>query len=225
MTETLESPKSRIGSAHGAAEEPAGNDDLSPREREIREFVFKNRGALLAAPAVVLALFGKPSALSVTLGLPLAIAGELVRCWAVGYSGTTTRDNHVVAPELVTAGPYAHVRNPLYVGNFITAVGFAVAFTGKNSPLERLALLTASLGMMAAVYMTIVPHEEAYLRSQFGDAFDRYCHNVPPVIPLAEPAPGGKGTWKPSVIAEAESKTFATFGAMLAVLALKAIKA
>jgi protein-S-isoprenylcysteine O-methyltransferase Ste14 len=172
-----------------------------------------------------LALFGKPSAFSVTLGLPLAVAGELVRCWAVGYSGTTTRDNHVTAPELVTAGPYAHVRNPLYVGNFITAVGFALAFTGKNSGLERLALITASLGMMAAVYATIVPHEEAYLRSQFGEEFDHYCRSVPPVVPLAEPVPGGKGTWKPSVIAEAESKTFATFGAMLAVLALKAIKA
>ena len=53
--------------------------------------------------------------------------------WAVGYSGVTTRGDTVTAPALVTAGPYAYVRNPLYVGNFLTAAGFAIAFTGKNS--------------------------------------------------------------------------------------------
>ncbi|HTA37861.1 MAG TPA: hypothetical protein VK760_02235, partial [Candidatus Acidoferrales bacterium] len=55
-------------------------------DKEFQAFVFKNRGALLAIPAAILAAFGKPSALSVTLGLPVAIAGELIRCWAVGYS-------------------------------------------------------------------------------------------------------------------------------------------
>jgi protein-S-isoprenylcysteine O-methyltransferase Ste14 len=195
-----------------------------PRTDELQALVFKNRGALLTIPAVVLAAFGKPSAFSVAVGLPLALAGEGIRCWAVGYSGTTTRGDHVIAPELVTAGPYAHVRNPLYVGNFITALGFAIAFTGNNRPATRLALIAASLGTMAGVYATIVPHEEKFLRSQFGDDFDRYCENVPPVMPRAEPAAGGKGEWNPSVIREAESKTFATFGAMLAVLALKALK-
>jgi protein-S-isoprenylcysteine O-methyltransferase Ste14 len=192
---------------------------------DVQAFVFKNRGALLAIPAVALTAFGKPSALSVTLGLPLAIAGELVRCWAVGYSGVTTRGDAVTAPELVTAGPYAYVRNPLYAGNFITAAGFAIAFTGKNSPLARWGLIAGSLAAMAAVYATIVPHEEGYLRAQFGEEFDRYCERVPPVIPRVEPAAGGRGTWRPSVIKEAESKTFLTFGAVLASLALKALRA
>ena len=192
---------------------------------DIRSFIFKNRGALLAAPAALLAAFGKPSALSVTLGLPLAIAGELVRCWAVGYSGVTTRGDAVEAPELVTAGPYAYVRNPLYVGNFMTAAGFAIAFTGKNSAAQRAALVGGSLAAMVGVYATIVPHEEAFLRAQFGDAFERYCERVPPVLPQLEPMPDGQGTWKPGVIREAESKTFLTFGAMLALLALRALKA
>lgn len=192
---------------------------------EIRAFVFKNRGALLTLPAALLAAFGKPSAFSVTLGLPLAIAGELVRCWAVGYSGVTTRDDTVTANSLVTGGPYAYVRNPLYLGNFITAAGYAIAFTGNNSGLARTALLAASLGTMGAVYATIVPHEEAFLRTQFGDDFDRYCERVPRVVPQLEPMPNGSGTWKPGVIKDAESKTFLTFGAMLALLALKALKA
>ncbi|MGA8534207.1 MAG: isoprenylcysteine carboxylmethyltransferase family protein [Candidatus Tumulicola sp.] len=188
-------------------------------------FVFKHRGALLALPALALAAFGRPSALSVTLGLPVAIAGELVRCWAVGYSGVTTRGAAVTAPELVTAGPYAHVRNPLYAGNFLTAAGYAVAFTGKNSPATRIALIAGALAAMATVYAIIVPHEERFLRAQFGDAFERYCEQVPPVIPRIDAMPGGAGTWRPSVIQDAETSTFVTFGAMLAALAFKALKA
>lgn len=192
---------------------------------DIQAFVFKNRGTLLAIPAVVLAAFGKPSALSVTIGLPVAIAGELVRCWAVGYSGATTRDDTVSAPELISAGPYAYVRNPLYVGNFITAAGFAIAFTGRNAPAARLALIAGSLAAMAGVYAAIVPHEERFLRSQFGEAFDRFCERVPQVVPQREPMPDGNGRWQPAVIKDAESKTFLTFGAMLAALAFKALKA
>lgn len=195
-----------------------------PRNDELQALVFKNRGALLTIPAVLLAAFGRPSAFSVTLGLPLAIAGELVRCWAVGYSGVTTREDHVTAPELVSAGPYAYVRNPLYAGNFLTAAGFAVAFTGGNTFAARAGLLAASLGTMAAVYATIIPHEEQYLRTEFGEAFERYCAAVPPIVPALEPAGEQRGTWKPEVIAKAETRTFLTFGAMLAVLALKALR-
>jgi len=197
----------------------------NPFREDAQAFVFKNRGALLAAPAALLAAFGKPSAFSVTLGLPIAFLGEAIRCWAVGYSGVTTRGNRVEAAQLVSAGPYAYVRNPLYVGNFITAVGFAVAFTGKNSFASRTALRAASLAVMAGVYAAIIPHEENFVRSEFGDAFERYCENVPPLAPLATPWDGGEGTYKPGVIWEAESKTFATFGAMLALLALKALRA
>ena len=191
----------------------------------MRAFVFKNRGLLLSVPAALLAKYGRPSAASIALGLPIAIAGELLRCWAVGYSGETTRGDVVEAPELVTAGPYAYVRNPLYVGNFITAAGFAIAFTGKNGFMARTLLAGGSLAAMAAVYSAIAPHEEAFLRSQFGEAFDEYCERVPPVVPLLAPMEDGTGEWKPEVVRTAESKTFVTFGAMLATLLIKACNA
>ncbi|MEO6913256.1 MAG: isoprenylcysteine carboxylmethyltransferase family protein [Candidatus Baltobacteraceae bacterium] len=195
-----------------------------PTSDELQALVFKNRGALLGVPAALLALFGKPSAFSVAVGIPIAIAGELVRCWAVGYSGVTTRGDHVEAPALTTAGPYAHVRNPLYVGNFITATGFAIAFTGRNAFAQKLALMGASLGIMAGVYATIIPHEEQFLRTEFGADFERYCEAVPKLLPALEPISGPKGTWNPSVIRDAESKTFGFFGGMLSLLALKALK-
>ncbi|HTU82045.1 MAG TPA: isoprenylcysteine carboxylmethyltransferase family protein [Candidatus Acidoferrales bacterium] len=190
-----------------------------------RTFVFKNRGALLAVPAAALVAFGKPSAAGIAMGLPLAIAGELVRCWAVGYSGTTTRHDRVTAPQLVTAGPYAYVRNPLYLGNFLTAAGFAFAFTGKNAPAARLALLLGSLGTMAAVYSTIVPHEERFLQREFGEAYERYCERVPPFVPQTEPMPDPQGTWDAGAIAEAETTTFGTFAAMLVSLIVKSLRA
>jgi protein-S-isoprenylcysteine O-methyltransferase Ste14 len=189
------------------------------------ELVFGRRGTLLALPALALVALGKPSAFSIAVGLPIAFVGEAIRAWAVGYSGVTTRSDRVEAPELVTAGPYAYVRNPLYVGNFVTAAGFAVAFTGANSSPARLAIVTGSLGSMLAVYAVIVPHEEAYLRAAFGEAFEAYLGRVPRVFPALEPAAEQSGSYDPSVIGKAESRTFVTLGAMLAVLALKALQA
>lgn len=188
------------------------------------EFVFARRGELLAVPAVMLAAFGKPSALSIAVGLPFAFAGEAIRAWAVGYSGVTTRGDTVTAPALVTAGPYAYVRNPLYIGNFVTAFGFAIAFTGANGAAARTALVAGALGTMLGVYSVVVPHEEQYLRATFGAAFDEYVAEVPRVVPRTAPAGSEAGTYDPSVIASAESRTFITFGAMLLALAFKARK-
>ena len=190
----------------------------------ISAFIFGKRGALLALPAVALAASGKPSAFSIAAGLPLAFAGEVVRMWAVGYSGVTTRGDTVTAPALVTAGPYAYVRNPLYVGNFLTAAGFAIAFTGKNSAPARCVLVGGSLAAMLGIYAVIVPHEEGYLRTTFGTAFDDYCARVPRVVPALEPSEPQHGSYDPDVIAKAETRTWLTFGAVLAVLALKALR-
>jgi protein-S-isoprenylcysteine O-methyltransferase Ste14 len=136
----------------------------------------------------------------------------------------TTRSDVVEAPGLVTAGPYAYVRNPLYVGNFITAAGFALAFTGANPPLARFAIVGGSLAVMLGVYGVIVPHEEAFLRTTFGPAFDEYAATVPRIFPAFEPAARQSGSYDPSVIGKAESRTFITFGAMLATLAMKALR-
>ena len=192
---------------------------------DLDTFVFARRGELLAVPALMLAAFGKPSAFSIAVGLPLAFIGEAVRAWAVGYSGVTTRGDAVTAPALVTAGPYAYVRNPLYVGNFITALGFALAFTGGNEAPQRTALVAGALGTMLAVYSVVVPHEERYLRTTFGAEFDQYVADVPRVMPRTAPAGSQQGSYDPAVIGRAESRTFVTFGAMLLALAFKASKA
>ena len=187
-----------------------------------QENVFRNRGALLTLPAIALVAFGRPTKSSIALGLPLALAGEALRCWAVGYSGVTTRADTLTAPALVTAGPYAHVRNPLYVGNFLTAAGFSIAFTGDLSARGRATMTALALGTMLGVYSVIVPLEESFLRKKFGPAFDEYAERVPRLLPRLRPAEPQQGSYDPSVIARAETRTFATFGAMLAALFIKA---
>ena len=184
-------------------------------------FVFKNRGALLALPALALVKVGRPTTSSIVRGVPIALLGEALRCWAVGYSGSTTRGDRVEAPQLVTAGPYAHVRNPLYLGNFVTAVGFAVAFGGGLARLPRFLLTAAALGSMLAVYGIVVRHEEAFLEERFGDDYADYRARVPALGWRIKPAPFARGAYDSAVIVSAESRTFATFAAMLVALALK----
>ena len=180
---------------------------------------------MLAAPAVLLVARGIPSAFSIAVGLPLAFLGEAIRAWAVGYSGVTTRGDRVTAPLLVSGGPYAYVRNPLYVGNFITALGFAIAFTGGDAGTKRVALVAGALGTMLGVYSIVVPHEERYLRSTFGAEFDAYVAAVPRVKPRTTPAGSEQGVYDPAVIGKAETRTFVTFGLMLLALAFKAREA
>ncbi|MBV9700881.1 MAG: isoprenylcysteine carboxylmethyltransferase family protein [Candidatus Eremiobacteraeota bacterium] len=184
----------------------------------LQALVFKNRGLLLALPAAALLIFGRPDLFSITLGLPLAVIGELVRCWAVGYSGVTTRNDVVTAPQLITAGPYGYVRNPLYLGNFITAAGFAIAFTGGNASAVRTALIVGCLACMLAVYVIVVAHEERFLRGQFGERFEAYCARVPRIVPQLRAPQDRNGSWRPSVLVDAESKTFAIFAAMIVAL-------
>ncbi|MBV9262785.1 MAG: isoprenylcysteine carboxylmethyltransferase family protein [Candidatus Eremiobacteraeota bacterium] len=185
---------------------------------KLQALVFKNRGLLLALPAAALLIFGRPDLFSIALGLPLAAIGELVRCWAVGYSGVTTRHNVVTAPQLITAGPYGYVRNPLYLGNFITAAGFAIAFTGGNAPAVRTALVAGCLACMLAVYAIVVAHEERFLRSQFGERFEAYCARVPRIVPQLQAPARGNGSWRARVLLDAESTTLAIFAAMTVAL-------
>src|SRR5579872_3495467 len=136
--------------------------------RSWKDLVFKNRGLLLVPIALVLIVFGRPSLDSAIIGIVVAAAGELLRIWAVGYSGVTTRANVVTAPQLVTAGPYSRMRNPLYVGNAIIALGFWTAFSGRVPLWIAAATLLCVIVLIGGVYGVIVPLEERYLEQQFG---------------------------------------------------------
>lgn len=165
--------------------------------------------------------------MSGSIGLVVALLGELLRIWAVGYSGVTTRANVVTAPQLVTAGPYSFIRNPLYAGNAITALGFWIAFSGGLTPLQAMLMLALIIVSVSYVYATIIPLEEAYLLQTFGTAYREYAERVPSMIPTrgALAQSQQRGTWRSSVIAEAEIVTIGFFLLMTAIVLYKLVKA
>lgn len=111
----------------------------------------------VAGGFILLAAFGwlaHPSLQSMLIGLPVSIIGLLLRGWAAGHLAKNE--------ELATSGPYAYVRNPLYLGTLIAAFGIVVA--ARNI---WLALLFALVFLL--VYLPAVELEEQHLRDIFSD--------------------------------------------------------
>ena len=111
---------------------------------------------------------------------PAAVAWSLVLVipglWLRGYAAGYVKKNR----ELTMTGPYAHTRNPLYLGSMLIAAGFAVALLSWP-----VALLFA--GGFAAIYIPVIASEERFLRVTFPE-FDAYCGRVPRLIPRLTPA-------------------------------------
>lgn len=83
-----------------------------------------------------------------------------------------TRDDH----ELVTSGPFAHVRHPIYAGMALFLIALAVA-------LGHEANLLAGLPLFVAGTMIRVVEEERLLRAHFGAAYDVYAAQVARFVP------------------------------------------
>jgi protein-S-isoprenylcysteine O-methyltransferase Ste14 len=111
--------------------------------------------------------FSRPSWGSLAIGLPVSLLGLLLRGWAAGH---LQKDR-----ALAESGPYARVRNPLYLGTLTVAAGFAIA-----SRRWELALLFAAVFLL--VYLPAVQLEEQHLRDLFP-SFERYARTVPRVLP------------------------------------------
>ena len=73
------------------------------------------------------------------------------------------------------SGPYAYVRNPLYLGSIIIGVGFAVAA-------RDLWVGIAMVLMFVLIYVPVIRGEEAFLRGQFRE-YDDYARRVPSLLP------------------------------------------
>jgi protein-S-isoprenylcysteine O-methyltransferase Ste14 len=127
-------------------------------------------------------LFSQGHRLGHSLDLLAVAAGLTVRAWGGGCAGTHTRSGKIEAPRLITGGPYAYVRNPIYGGTIILGFGMA-ALIG-----DPLGFGLAALAF-ALLYFGIVPAEEEFLLHQFGADYERYRRAVPRFIPRLRPWP------------------------------------
>jgi protein-S-isoprenylcysteine O-methyltransferase Ste14 len=121
-------------------------------------------GFVFAAAYIWLA---RPTLLSIVIGSCVAFAGLSIRALASGH----VEKNEVLA----TSGPYAHTRNPLYLGSIILAVGFLIA--AKSWWLPLIAAI-----MLVTIYVPVIRSEEGFLRAHFPE-FDDYAAHVPRLFP------------------------------------------
>lgn len=158
-------------------------DRLLDQEQKIQtgESLFRYRDFTPIPLILLLLIFGKPTVLSATIGVLIIVFGELFRIYSVSFIGAVSRTrSESTGRQLVTGGPFAYVRNPLYIGNFFISIGFAV-FSGSS----WLILLTAIL--FAAQYHFIVVYEEANLSQKFGEEYDKYQRQTPSWFPAVWP--------------------------------------
>lgn len=109
----------------------------------------------------------RPTWQTMMLSLVLVAPGVWLRGYAAGY----VRKN----AELTRTGPYAHTRNPLYLGSMMIAFGFAAAAGSW-------VILVTLTALFAAIYWPTIRGEEAYLREHFA-GFDAYAKSVPRLLP------------------------------------------
>jgi len=117
-----------------------------------------------------------PSVASLAAGLPVALAGLALRGWAAGH---LQKDS-----TLTDSGPYAWVRNPLYLGTLIAAAGFVIAA-------RRWELGVLFAAVFVLIYLPVVSLEEQHLASLFP-AYVDYTQRVPQLLPRPPRQPPSK---------------------------------
>ncbi len=143
----------------------------------------------------------------------LCVANAALRTWGTAYlNPEVMTDKRVHTSRLVADGPYRHVRNPLYFGNILLAIGFGL----MSSPVGFVILVA---GMIAFEYRLIL-REEAALSATQGDSYRAYCAAVPRLLPALRPKLPSAGTtprWSDGFLGEAFMWTLAAAVAAFAV--------
>jgi len=132
---------------------------------------------------ILMFVFQKANLQSMAIGFLIAFCGELIRLWGVSWAGSETRTTGGVGGTyLIVSGPFAYVRNPLYVGNILLYTGFGVMSLALFPYLQIVAFLFFLLQ-----YYLIVKEEESFLIEKFGNDFKYYLENVPRFFPRITP--------------------------------------
>jgi protein-S-isoprenylcysteine O-methyltransferase Ste14 len=116
---------------------------------------------------IAFAWFARPSVESLALGVPVSVLGLALRAWAAGHLAKNQ--------NLAMSGPYAWVRNPLYIGTLLVAAGLVVS---ARQPWLSI-LFAAVFGL---VYLPVIELEEQHLRKLFPE-YATYAERVPALLP------------------------------------------
>lgn len=133
---------------------------------------------LVYLPAEVLTLAGvaRPARLGLAqlAGLLATGAGATVAAWCIvsfALLGRGTPAPFDPPRRLVVRGPYAYVRNPIYLAASLALAGGALFH-------ESAALLAYTVFFVLTMHAVVVLYEEPTLQRAFGSDYDAYCQRV-----------------------------------------------
>ncbi len=134
-------------------------------------------------------LLAKPTIASIMVGGFFVSLGEAIRLWASGHL--------LRKQELTTSGPYAYVRDPLYLGRFFLIIGFCIMSWGYS-----LIIMPVALGIFFLNYLPRKYKKEmSWLEDLFGNSYVRYADYTRSLIPRLKPYPdAGKKKWRFSIL-------------------------
>jgi protein-S-isoprenylcysteine O-methyltransferase Ste14 len=142
-------------------------------------WLFRRR-TIIPLPLALLTLLwpsqGNLAPVPVSVGLGLVALGEGLRLWGVRHIGVISRTRTDRLGPLVASGPFAFVRNPLYIGNMTLWAGIAL-----SAQLPWLAPIFVLV--LAVEYDAIVRWEERLLVERLGDTYREYAARVPRWLP------------------------------------------
>ncbi len=142
------------------------------------EWLFRHRTVVPVPLALTLLLLPGGTAHSDVplVGIGLVTLGEAIRLWGVRHIGAISRTRSDRLGPLVSSGPFAWVRNPLYLGNVALWIGFVIS--------ARLPWLApVFIAVLAFEYHAIVRWEERLLDARLGDRYRSYVTQVPRWMP------------------------------------------
>ncbi len=125
---------------------------------------------------LLLLSWARPAWSSLLLALPFLVAGELMRLWGTGH---LRKDKAVI-----TSGPYAYLRDPLYLGTLTALTGLTLA----ARVYEMLLLVWI---VFFGYYLPYKQKREGdRLSRKFGEAYDDYRKAVKSLLPRLSPYRG-----------------------------------
>jgi protein-S-isoprenylcysteine O-methyltransferase Ste14 len=151
--------------------------------KNISSIAFKYRSYTPIPFLILMLIFQQSTPLSLIVGFAIALIGELIRFWGVSWAGSETRSTGGVGGTfLIISGPFAYVRNPLYVGNILMYLGLGIMSLALFPYLQIGAII-----FFLFQYYFIVKEEERFLREKFGEQYKDFCKHVPAFFPRFTP--------------------------------------
>jgi protein-S-isoprenylcysteine O-methyltransferase Ste14 len=160
---------------------------MKEKIEKLGNFLFRYRSFTPILFILVLLFISRITLSSILLGLILVLIGLMIRFICAGTIGAESRGREVGGEELVTGGPFAFVRNPIYLGNLLLSSGFVFLAIGGFETGFKVITILLFIFIFFLQYFPVVHAEENFLRNRFGEEYENYYKSVPRFFPKLKP--------------------------------------